>query len=207
MVGVLWPKVGEALKPVADGFIRLVKMVVGPVVFLTIVVGIAGMGDLKRVGRVGIKALVYFEVVTTAALAIGLVVANVVRPGAGVGKAGAGAAADVAIYTRQAEGHSFTEFLLNVIPDNVLGAFVRGDLVQILFISVLFGAAVATLGARGRPVVDACERLTEVMFRIVGIIMRVAPLGALGAMAYTVGKYGAGTLWPLMKLMVCVYLT
>src|SRR5205814_4977854 len=137
-----------AIKPLADGFIRLVKMVVGPVVFLTVVVGIAGMGDLKRVGRVGIKALIYFEVVTTIALAIGLLVANVVRPGAGVAPPDATAVADATQYTTKPQGRSVTEFLLDIIPDNIVGAFTGGDLLQVLFLAVLTGAAVATLGPR-----------------------------------------------------------
>ena len=203
-IGVRWPDAGVALKPLGDGFIRLVKFVIAPVIFLTIVGGIAGMGDLKRVGRVGIKALIYFEVVTTIALAIGLVVANMLRPGAGVdtAKASAEAAAPYA-----AKAHTIPEFLLNIIPESILGPFVGGDSLQVLFLAVLVGSAVATLGAHRAWVVQHTERFTEVMFRVVSIIMRVAPLGALGAMAYTVGKNGPETLISLAKLMACVYLT
>ncbi len=204
LVGYFRPEWGIALKPLSDGFIRLVKFVVAPVIFLTIVGGIAGMGDLKRVGRVGVKALLYFEVITTIALAIGLVVANLLRPGAGVDTTKA-AGASVTEYT--AKTHTLTEWLLGIIPDSILGPFVGGDSLQVLFLAVLVGAAVATLGDHRAWVVQHVERFTEVMFRIVAIIMRVAPLGALGAIAYTVGKSGPEALISLAKLMGCVYLT
>jgi aerobic C4-dicarboxylate transport protein len=207
LIGHFSPAAGQALQPLGDGFIRLVKMVVAPIVFLTIVVGIAGMGDLKKVGRVGIKALLYFEIVTTIALGIGLVVANVVKPGKGISTAHLNVAATTQYAVSAEKQKSLSDFVLHVIPDNVVGAFATGDLLQILFFAVLFGTAVATLGAHGKPIVSGCERLTEAMFRIVAIIMKVAPLGALGAMAYTIGKFGIGTLIPLAKLMTCVYLT
>jgi aerobic C4-dicarboxylate transport protein len=220
-IGAVRPDWGQALQPLGEGFIRLVKMVVGPIIFLTIVVGIAGMGDLKKVGRVGGKALIYFEIVTTIALAIGLLVANVVKPGVGVDtsaarsqaiaatnpSAGAAGGTQVQQYAAEAKKHSTSEFLLNVIPDNVVGAFAKGDLLQILFFAVLFGTAVAGLGERASGIVGGLERLIEVMFRIVAIVMKVAPIGAMGAMAYTVGKFGLSSLLPLVKLMACVYLT
>ena len=212
VIGHVRPEWGRALQPLGDGFIRLVKMVVGPIIFLTIVVGISSMGDLRKFGRVGGKALLYFEVVTTLALAIGLLVANVIRPGAGIHAKAAAAGttqpvAQVAQYAQEAQRHSFSDFLLNVIPDNVAGAFAKGDLLQILFFSVLFGVAMASLGLGRSPLMGLLENLVEVMFRVVGIIMIVAPLGALGAMGFTIGKYGLGALVPLAKLMACVYLT
>ncbi len=203
-IGALRPDWGVALKPVGDGFVRLVKLIVGPVIFLTIVGGIAGMGDLKRVGRVGIKALVYFELITTIALGIGLVVANVLRPGAGVATQGVDAS-KVSQYTDKAQG--FTEFVLHIIPDSMVGPFVSGDTLQVLFLSVLTGSAVALMGERGHWITQRAHHLTELLFKIIGIIMRVAPLGALGAMAYTVGAHGLKTLVPLLGLMACVYLT
>jgi len=211
LIGHFRPAWGEALGLLGDAFLRLVKMVVAPIIFLTIVVGIASMGDLKKVGRIGVKALIYFEVVTTVALAIGLLVANLLHPGAGVRPQAANQSSPttrVSQYTEEAQKHSFKDFALNVIPDNVLGAFAKGDLVQVLFFSVLFGIAVSSLGLRkDTALMTVLEHLTEVMFRIVAIIMKVAPLGALGAMAYTVGHFGIRSLTPLMKLMGCVYLT
>jgi aerobic C4-dicarboxylate transport protein len=206
-IGAIRPQWGMKLKPVMDGFINLIKMVVGPIIFLTIVVGIASMGDLKKVGRVGLKALLYFELVTTLALGIGLVVANVLGPGHGVDTGHAQVTAEIASYQNKASQQSISEFVLHIIPDNVAGAFAKGDLLQILCFSVLFGLAVASLGERGAPVVRGLEHLTEVMFRLVALIMYVAPLGALGAMAFTIGTFGLKTLLPLMKLMGCVYLT
>ena len=218
-VGAFRPDWGRALGPLGQGFIRLIKMVVGPIVFLTIVVGIASMGDLKKVGRVGGKALLYFEVVTTLALAIGLLVANGIKPGAGIHakaqaansetetRAAAASESKVAHYVKEGEKRSFVDFLLNIIPENVMGAFAVGDLVQILFFAVLFGLGMASLGSKAAGLRVQLEYLTEVMFKIVAFIMKVAPLGALGAMAYTIGTFGLGSLLPLAKLMFCVYLT
>jgi aerobic C4-dicarboxylate transport protein len=209
-IGHVRPDWGRALQPLGDGFIRLVKMVVGPIIFVTIVVGISRMGDRRKFGRVGGKALLYFEVVTTVALAIGLLVANVLRPGGGIHGTAASTtqpAGQVAQYAQEAQRHSFSEFVLNVIPDNVAGAFAKGDLLQILFFSVLFGVAMASLGLGRSPLMGVLENLVEVMFRVVAVIMIVAPLGALGAMGFTIGKYGLAALVPLAKLMACVYLT
>ena len=206
-IGAIWPEHGKALKPVMDAFINLIKMVIGPVIFLTIVVGVASMGDLKKVGRVGVKALIYFEVVTTLALGIGLVIVNAAKPGHGVDTSQARVTPEVAKLQEQSKQMSTADFLLHIVPDNAVGAFARGDILQILFFSVLFALAVTALGARGAPVVRGMEHLTEVMFRMVAIIMKFAPLGAMGAMAYTVGAFGLKTLLPLMKLMACVYLT
>jgi len=210
-IGHVRPDWGIKLQPLGDGFIRLVKMVVGPIIFLTIVVGISSMGDLRKFGRVGGKALLYFEVVTTIALAIGLLVANVLKPGAAIHATAAAAttrpAAQVSQVAQEAQKHSFVEFVLNVIPDNVVGAFAKGDVLQILFFSVLFGVAMASMGLGQSPLMGVLENLVQVMFRVVAIIMILAPLGALGAMGFTIGKYGLGALVPLAKLMACVYLT
>lgn len=206
-IGAVWPEAGQSLKPLADGFIKLIKLVVGPVVFLTIVVGIARAGDLKRVGRVGVKALVYFEVVTTLALAIGLVVANVLRPGQGVAKPGADAIAEIAPYVQRAQHQTVVEFVLGIIPSSVVGAFTSEDALPVVFLAVLVGAALAMMRERAERVVGACEAAAGVVFKVVAIIVRVAPIGALGAMAFVVGKYGTAALLPLLKLMVCVYLT
>ncbi|WP_241180028.1 cation:dicarboxylate symporter family transporter [Humisphaera borealis] len=246
VIGAVKPAWGEAMKPLGDGFIRLVTMVVGPLIFLTIVVGISTMGNLKKVGRVGVKALIYFEVVTTLALLIGMVVANIAKPGHGIVTSSTSTTAPATLPSTQssatqaplaptgpatmpvtapaprvavatpaevpasAEGakkQTTVEFLLSVIPNNIFKAFTDGNLLQILVFSVLCGCAIASLGPRCSPLIAGLENLTEVMFRIVAIIMKVAPLGALGAMAYTIGKFGLGSLLPLAKLMVCVYLT
>ncbi|HSI33719.1 MAG: C4-dicarboxylate transporter DctA [Phycisphaerae bacterium] len=207
-IGGIWPNVGKGLEPVAKGFIRLVKLVVGPIIFLTIVVGIAGLGDLKKVGRVGLKALFYFEVVTTIALGIGMLVAHVVKPGAGIDTSKAVVTKEVEAYKAKGEKLlSFSDHVLESIPNNVAAAFAGDDLVPVLVFSVLFGCAVAGLGPRGQPILYGCEFLVEVFFKLVAIIMRAAPLGALGAMAFTVGNFGWGSLWSLAKLMVCVYAT
>jgi aerobic C4-dicarboxylate transport protein len=209
-IAAIKPRWGVALEPLGKGFISLVKMVVGPIIFLTVVVGIASMGDRKKVGRVGLKALIYFEVVTTLALLIGLLVANVAGPGRGVRERVKTTAADtakVAGYSKEAQQQTFSDFVLHIIPENVVGAFAKGDLLQILCFSVLFGLAVSSLGERGAPIVHGLEHITEAMFRVVALIMKVAPLGALGAMAYTIGTFGVSALLPLLKLMACVYLT
>jgi aerobic C4-dicarboxylate transport protein len=199
-IGVLSPEWGIALEPLGKAFIRLVKMIVAPIVFLTIVVGIASMGDLKKVGRVGGKALIYFEVVTTLALAIGLLVANVWQPGANMHATVTAAAAP-------AKPQALVDVVLQVIPDNIFMALAQGDLLQILFFAVLFGVAMIGPARQGSDLLGGLEHLTAIMFRIVAMIMKVAPLGAFGAMAYTVGKFGTESLLPLARLMACVYLT
>lgn len=205
-VGHFWPDKAVMLKPLSDGFIKLVRMVVAPVVFLTVVGGIASSGEMRKVGRVGLKALLYFEVVTTAALAIGLWVANVLQPGRGFSTAGATTRA-VAQYAEQGRHQGVTEFLLNVIPESMVGALAKGELLPVLFLAVLFGVALAGAGERAAGVRAMVEQLTTVVFRMVGIVMRVAPLGALGAMAFTVGSFGIAALASMAKLMGCVYLT
>lgn len=206
LVGVLWPSAGRAMKPVGDTFINLVRMVIAPIIFLTIVLGISHTTDLKRVGRVGLKAFVYFEVITTFALAIGLVVVNLVRPGAGIdaSRVTTGAVAQVAA---QGKALHFVDFLTHIVPTSVVGAFAEGEILQVVFFSVLFGVALASLGRAGRPVARMLERLMQVFFRVVGIVMLAAPIGAFGAMAYTIGNFGLSSLVTLGRLMACVYLT
>jgi aerobic C4-dicarboxylate transport protein len=206
LVGVLWPSAGRAMKPLGDTFVNLVRMVIAPVIFLTIVLGVAHGSDLRRVGRVGLKALVYFEVVTTFALAIGLVVVNVVRPGAGI-DASRIPAADVSQFTTPGEQLRFVDFVTHIVPSSVVGAFAQGDVVQVVFFSLLFGVALASLGRSGRPVARMLERLMQVFFRVVSLVMLVAPIGAFGAMAYTVGAFGVASLATLGRLMLCVYVT
>lgn len=204
LIGHFWPSAAVAMKPLGEAFIRLVKMVIGPVVFLTLVTGISSIGDLKKVGRVGLKALIYFELMTTFALALGLLVVNLVRPGAGI-DVGA-AAADAPRYT-PGQPQSAVDFLLNILPDNAVQAFAKGDLLQIVFFAGLFGAALGGMGEHGKPIEAFLEKLAQVFFAIIGMLMRVAPLGAFGAMAFTVGKYGIGTLAALGQVLLTVYLT
>jgi aerobic C4-dicarboxylate transport protein len=205
-LGLVAPDTAKAMRPLGDTFVNLVKMVVGPIVFLTIVLGIANMSDLKKVGRVGGKAFLYFEVVTTFALAIGLTVVNVTKPGAGLDVSRL-ARGDVSRYAEAGQGMNWVDFLTHVVPSSVVDAFAKGDVLQIVFFAVLFGVALAALGPRGRPLTDVLERLAEVFFRIVAIVMVVAPIGAFGAMAYTIGNFGLRTLIPLGRLMLDVYVT
>lgn len=207
-VGFLFPAFGASLKPLGDLFIRLIKMVIAPIIFLTVVSGIAGIGDMRKLGRVGLKALLYFEVVTTLALLIGLVVVKLFRPGAGINADPASLdASAVASYTTAAKDQSTTDFLLHIVPDTVVGAFAEGEILQVLFFAILFGVALAQMGERGAPLVKTLDRLAAVMFGIINLIMRFAPLGAFGAMAFTIGRYGIATLLPLAKVMLCVYVT
>jgi aerobic C4-dicarboxylate transport protein len=206
ILGIVAPAKATAMKPVGDTFVNLVKMVIGPIIFLTIVLGIANMADLKKVGKVGGKALIYFEIVTTIALVIGLVVVNILRPGDGINVA-ALAKGDVSRYAQQGKEMSFVDFITHIVPSSVVDAFAKGDILQIVFVAVLFGIALTALGPQGKPLNDVLDRLSHVFFRIVQIIMKVAPLGAFGAMAYTVGNFGLATLLPLGKLMLGVYTT
>jgi len=205
-LGVVAPATGKAMRPLGDTFVNLVKMVIGPIVFLTIVLGISNLGDLKKVGKVGGKALLYFEIVTTFALAIGLIVVNVVKPGAGIDVSRM-ASGDISKYTQASEQMTFVDFLTNIIPSNVFEAFAKGDMLQIVFVAILFGVALSALDEAGRPVIRLFESLSKLFFRIVGLVMIVAPIGAFGAMAYTVGNFGLATLIPLGKLMASVYTT
>jgi aerobic C4-dicarboxylate transport protein len=206
VLGVVAPDAAKAMRPLGDTFINLVKMVISPIIFLTIVLGIATMNDLKKVGKVGGKAFLYFEVVTTFALAIGLVVVNVTRPGEGI-DATALATGDVSRYTEQGREMSFVDFLTHIVPTSVVGAFAEGEILQVVFFAVLFGVALSSLGAYGRPVTDVLDRIAKVFFKIVSIVMVVAPIGAFGAMAYTVGNFGLAALLPLGRLMADVYIT
>jgi aerobic C4-dicarboxylate transport protein len=206
LLGVVAPDVGRKMKPIGDTFVNLVKMVIAPVVFLTIVLGIANMRDLKRVGRVGGKALLYFEIVTTIALGIGLAVVNILKPGEGLAVASLGKG-DVSSYVAQGKSMNFADFLTHIVPSSVVDAFAKGDMLQVVFIAVLFGVALAFLGEDGRPVTHFFETLSRVFFRIVAIVMIVAPIGAFGAMAYTIGAFGLAALVPLGRLMLGVYST
>ena len=205
-LGALWPAAGRAMRPLGDTFVDLVRMIIAPVIFLTIVLGVAQTSDLKRVGRVGLKALVYFEVVTTFALAIGLAVMNLVRPGEGIA-ASRIVAADLSQFAAQGKDLRFVDFLVHIVPSSVVGAFAQGDILQVVFFSLLFGVALASLGRTGRPVTRMLERLMQVFFRVVAIVMVAAPVGAFGAMAYTVGNFGLASLLTLGRLMACVYAT
>ena len=208
VIGHVWPETGKALKPLGDGFIKLVKMVIAPVIFLTVVGGIAGMRELGAVGRVAAKALGYFIVVSTVALFVGLAVANVVQPGAGMGidpaTLNAGAVAD---YAHQAHETTLVGFLMAIIPTTMVSALTDGSILQTLFVAILFGVALSLVGEPARPVFDLVERLTLIVFRIVGILMRLAPIGAFGAIAFTVGQYGAGSLVKLGGLVATFYAT
>jgi aerobic C4-dicarboxylate transport protein len=208
LVGWLFPAIGvnEWVKALGDGFIKLIRMVIAPIIFCTVASGIAHIQDAKKVGRVGVKALVYFEIVSTLALVIGLLVANIIQPGAGFGGKAPDAAA-VAQYTKQAGAMKSVDFILNIIPDSVVGAFAKGDILQVLLFAVLFGFALMALGERGRAVRSLVDDVAQGMFGVIGIVMRAAPIGAFGAMAYTVGKFGPQALSSLLGLIATFYLT
>ncbi len=208
LLGHFYPDTGAAMKPLGDAFIKLIKMIIAPIIFCTVVTGIAGMEDMKKIGRVGGKALLYFEVVSTLALIIGLVVVNTLKPGAGMNIDPATLdTKSLAIYTTAAKSQSTVDFLLNVIPTTVIDAFAKGEILQVLLFSVLFGFAMAAAGATGRVVVDFIEKVTHGLFIVVGFIMKLAPIGAFGAMAFTIGRYGIGSLQQLAQLMGSFYLT
>jgi aerobic C4-dicarboxylate transport protein len=206
LLGLGWPSAGRAMRPVGDTFVNLVRMVIAPVIFLTITLGIANMRDLKKVGRVGGKALLYFEIVTTFALTIGLIVVNVTKPGAGL-DVSALAKGDVSKYAEAGKAFSFVELLTHVVPASAVDAFAKGDVLQIVFFAVMFGAALASIGEAGRPLLSVLESLSNVIFKIVAMVMVVAPIGAFGAMAYTIGTFGVNALLPLGRLMLDVYVT
>jgi aerobic C4-dicarboxylate transport protein len=208
ILGYASPTRAIAMKPLGDVFIRLISMIITLVIFCTLVTGIAGMEDMKKVGRVGGKALLYFEVVSTLALLIGLVVGNVVHPGSGLNVDPATLDPKaVAEYAGQAKAQSVTEFLVHIIPNTVVDAFTRGDILQVLFVSLLFGFALSLAGPRCKPLLDVLDALSRVVFGVVAILMRFAPIGAFGAMAFTIGKYGLASLGPLVKLMATLYIT
>jgi aerobic C4-dicarboxylate transport protein len=208
LLGHFYPETGIAMKPLGDGFIKLIKMIITPIIFCTVVSGIAGMRDMNKVGRVGIKALVYFEAVSSLALVIGLIVVHVIKPGAGMN-------IDVATldtksltaYTTAAKSQNTADFLLNIIPASVVDAFAKGDILQVLLFALLFGFSLAALGQLGEDVKLFIDKISQVLFGIVATVMKLAPIGAFGAMAFTVGKYGIASLAPLAKLMGSFYLT
>ena len=208
LLGHYYPETGVALKPLGDGFVKLIKMVIAPIIFCTVVSGIAGMQSMKSVGKTGGYALLYFEIVSTVALIIGLVVVNVVKPGAGMHiDVSTLNASSVAAYAAAGAQQTTVGFLLNVIPNTVVGAFANGDILQVLMFSVLFGFALHRLGSYGKPVLDMIDRFAHVMFNIINMIMKLAPVGAFGAMAFTIGQYGVGSLVQLGYLMACFYIT
>src|SRR4029453_2110117 len=207
-LGHFYPDIGEQMKPLGDAFIKMIKMIIAPIIFCTVVHGIASMQDMKKVGRVGLKALIYFEVLTTIALVVGLIVVNIVQPGAGMN-------VDVkSIDTRAIQGfvvkskeQGTVQFLMDIIPNTVIGAFAQGEILQVLFFAVLFAFALQALGGRGKVLLGVIDQASYALFGVVGIIMKVAPIGAFGAMAFTIGTYGLGTLFSLAKLMAAVYAT
>src|SRR5882757_428424 len=199
LIGHFYPNTGKALKPLGDGFIALIKMMIAPVIFCTVVHGISSMGDLKRVGRVGLKALIYFEAVSTVALAMGLLVGEILQPGNGFNiDPSTIDPKSVATYVTKAKEDGIVAHLMAIIPDSYLGAIARGDLLQVLLISILSGFAIALLGKAGEPIADAVDKAAKMFFGIIKLIVRVAPIGAFGAMAFTVGAYGLGSLLNLV---------
>jgi aerobic C4-dicarboxylate transport protein len=207
-LGYAEPEWGAKLKPLGDAFIKAIKMLIAPIIFTTVVTGIAGMGNVEKVGRVGWKALLYFEVVTTLALGVGLVVAHVFRPGDGIhASAETLNTADIEQYTTAAKKSGVVDFALDVIPGSFFGAFVQGEILQVLFVAILCGIVLAKFGDQGRPITEWLHGFGTVLFGVVGIVVKFAPVAAFGAMAFTIGRYGLGTLVSLGKLMACVYLT
>ncbi|MGO4475223.1 dicarboxylate/amino acid:cation symporter [Massilia sp. 2TAF26] len=208
LLGIFDPGLATAMKPLGDGFVKLIKMIIAPVIFCTVVAGIAGMQDMKKVGRVGGKALLYFEVVSTFALAIGLIVANVIKPGAGFNVNPATIDThSIAQYTDKTKALTTTDFLMNIIPNTFVDAFAKGEILQVLLIAILCGFALSMMGERGRPITRGIETLSHMIFGVVNIIMKAAPIGAFGAMAFTIGKYGVKSLIPLASLVGSFYLT
>lgn len=208
IVGAIWPEVGASLKILADLFIKLIKMLIAPIIFLTVVIGIGGMGDMKKVGKIGGKALLYFEIVSTIALAIGITVAVIINAGHGLDTSHADDT-DISQFTSAAEetDHSLGAFISSIIPDNFVGAIAEGQLLPVLFAAVLFGLAAANIGDPAKPVIHFFEQVSEIFFRIVGMVMKFSPIGAFGAMAFTIGNFGLKSLGNLGLLMAAVYTT
>ncbi|MFJ3314711.1 cation:dicarboxylate symporter family transporter, partial [Herbaspirillum huttiense] len=197
-LGHFYPSTGEAMKPLGDGFVKLIKMIIAPVIFCTVVIGIAGMEDMKKVGKTGGLALLYFEVVSTVALVIGLLLVNFLQPGVGMNVDPASLdTKSIAAYTAPGKMGSVTDFVLGIIPTSMVDAFAKGDVLQVLLVAVLFGFALHKFGGRGTLVFDFIEKISHVLFSVVGAIMKVAPIGAFGAMSFTIGKYGVGSLFSL----------
>ncbi|STO65140.1 na+/dicarboxylate symporter [Haemophilus parahaemolyticus] len=208
LLGHFFPEFGESLKPLGDAFIKLVKMIIAPVIFLTVVMGIAGMNDMKSVGRVAGKAMLYFLTFSTLALVVGMVIANVIQPGAGLNiDPSTLQSAKVSEYVSKAQESSMIAFFMNIIPTTVLSPLTEGNILQVLFFSVLFGISLASVGERGKPITDLLQFAAAPMFKLVSIVMKVAPIGALGAMAFTIGKYGLHSISHLMLLIVTFYIT
>jgi len=206
-LGAFNPSLAEKMKPLGDGFIKLIRMMIAPVIFSTVVTGIAGIGDMKKLGRVGVKALLYFEVVTTLALLIGLAVVTIVQPGAPIhADASTLDTKSIAQYTTSGAHVSTADFILNIIPDQVVNAFAKGEILQVLLLAIMFGLALANF-EQGKPVLDAFHYINHLLFTMIGYIMIVAPIGAFGAMAFTIGKFGIKALLPLANLMLCFYIT
>ncbi|MFV3125983.1 dicarboxylate/amino acid:cation symporter [Niveispirillum sp. KHB5.9] len=207
-LGHFYPHVGESMKPLGDAFIKLIKMLIAPIIFFTVVHGIAGMEDMKKVGRVGFKALIYFEVLTTIALILGMVIVNVWQPGAGMNVDPATLdTKSIASYAAKAQEQGTVAFLMHIIPATVVGAFAEGEILQVLFIAILFAFGLHSLGDKGRPILNLIDQTSGVFFKIVAILMKAAPIGAFGAMAFTIGKYGVETLVSLGQLMAAFYAT
>lgn len=208
LLGHFYPELGAQMKPLGDAFVKLIKMIIAPVIFCTVVTGIAGMESMKAVGRTGAVALLYFEIVSTIALIIGLVVVNVIQPGVGMNVDPATLDAKaVAVYAQQAEQQGVIPFLLDIIPGSVIGAFASGNILQVLLFAILFGFALHRLGDKGTMMFNIIESFSKVIFGIINMIMRLAPIGAFGAMAFTIGKYGVGSLVQLGQLIICFYIT
>lgn len=208
LLGHFYPESAVSMKPLGDGFIKLIKMLIAPIIFCTVVTGIAGMQDIEKVGRVGVKALLYFEVVSTLALIIGLLVVHIIKPGVGMNvDASSLDIKGLSVYTEAAKTHNMVDFLLNIIPTSVVDAFAKGELLQVLLFSLLFGCSLAAMKETGGEVIVFIHKVSQVLFGIVETIMKLAPIGAFGAMAFTIGKYGVASLLPLAKLMGSFYLT
>ena len=206
LVGYLWPDVGASLRPLGDALIKMVKMAIAPVIFLTVVHGIASLDDMGKMGRIGLKTIIYFEAGTSIALLFGLLVVNVVKPGAGMHVSPASLDSKlVESYITQSHDQSVVGFLMNVIPQTFVGAFTNSDTLQVLFIALLFGIGLQRFGERGKPVLQLVEALSKIFFIVIGMLMRIAPIGAFGAMAFTVGKYGVGTILALAGFMLTFY--
>jgi aerobic C4-dicarboxylate transport protein len=208
LLGHFYPAIGAQMKPLGDLFIKLIKMLIAPIIFCTVVHGIASMEDMKKVGRVGLKSLLYFEAMTTLALVVGLVIVNLWQPGAGMNVDPAALdTRSIQSYTRQASEQSTLDFFMHIVPNTVVGAFAEGEILQVLFFAILFAFALHALGEHGKPLTRLIDQTAHAFFKIVGFVMKVAPIGAFGAMAFTIGRYGVGTLLSLGQLMACFYVT
>ena len=206
LCGWLFPSFAPTAKLISDTFINMIRMIIAPVIFCSIVTGIAGAGSMKKVGRVGVKALVYFEIVSSLALVIGLVVANLIKPGAGIVH-GSTETSQVSEIAKQAETFSWGDFISHIVPSNIVESFAKGDILQILFFSILFAVGLKQLGPSGKSIIDGLNKINQIVFNILKMVMKLSPIGAFGGMAFTIGKFGFATLFVLGKLMLCFYLT